>query len=119
LPTLVKDRIQTASPCITPHANNEHPRVIPNAIHLGLPLIDGRGRKLTGMTEADSPTRIILVPSFAQTGIVVLLCLETLECRTVGFEVPDWVGSVAGEGGREEVKGAEAEADGGPDVKMQ
>ncbi|CAD6578096.1 MAG: hypothetical protein TREMPRED_002110 [Tremellales sp. Tagirdzhanova-0007] len=41
--------------------------------------------------ETDSPTRIILVPSFAKTGLVVLLCLETLECKTVGFEVPTWV----------------------------
>ena len=49
-----------------------------------------------GAVEPESPTRIILVPSFAKTGIVVLLCLETLECKTVGFEVPDWIGEMNG-----------------------
>ncbi|RXK39940.1 DNA polymerase delta subunit 2 [Tremella mesenterica] len=42
----------------------------------------------------DSPTRIILVPGFVKTGQVVLLCLETLECKTVEFEVPTWVGEM-------------------------
>lgn len=42
--------------------------------------------------DADSPTRIILVPSFAKTGVVVLVCLETLETKTVGFEAPGWKG---------------------------
>ncbi|KAK4687131.1 DNA polymerase delta subunit 2, partial [Tremellales sp. Uapishka_1] len=44
-----------------------------------------------------APTRIVLIPSFAETGIVVLLCLETLECKTVGFEIPTWVGEAAKE----------------------
>ena len=51
---------------------------------------------LADQSDADSPTRIILVPSFAKTGQVVLLCLETLECRTVDFEVPAWSGEVNG-----------------------
>ena len=54
------------------------------------------GSALTILVEADSQTRIILVPSFAKTGMVVLLCLETLECRTIGFEVPSWVGEMNG-----------------------
>jgi DNA polymerase delta subunit 2 len=33
-----------------------------------------------------------MVPSFAKTGQAVLLCLETLECKTVEFEVPLWDG---------------------------
>lgn len=40
----------------------------------------------------EDPTRIILVPSFAKTGVVVLVCLETLEVKTVGFEAPGWKG---------------------------
>jgi len=59
--------------------------------------------------EPDSPTRIILIPSFAKTGVVVLLCLETLECKTVGFEVPSWIGEMNGHG----------EDDGDGDVKIE
>lgn len=46
--------------------------------------------------DPDAPTRIVLLPSFAKTGQIVLVCLETLECKTVGFEVPAWVGEVDG-----------------------
>nr|XP_019043001.1 DNA polymerase delta subunit 2 [Kwoniella bestiolae CBS 10118]OCF21931.1 DNA polymerase delta subunit 2 [Kwoniella bestiolae CBS 10118] len=42
--------------------------------------------------DPDSPTRIILLPSFAQTGVLSLVCLETLECKTINFEVPAWIG---------------------------
>jgi DNA polymerase delta subunit 2 len=42
---------------------------------------------------SDDPTRIVLLPSFATTGTVALVCLETLEVRTVEFEVPEWEGS--------------------------
>lgn len=42
--------------------------------------------------DEDEPTRVILIPSFVKTGLVVLVCLETLECKTVGFEIPSWVG---------------------------
>lgn len=41
------------------------------------------------------PTRIILLPSFAQTGTIALVCLETLEVKTVTFEVPHWEGDKA------------------------
>ncbi|CAK9780848.1 unnamed protein product [Cutaneotrichosporon oleaginosum] len=40
----------------------------------------------------DGTTRLVLLPSFAQTGTVALVCLETLEVQTVTFEVPQWVG---------------------------
>ncbi|ORX39674.1 DNA polymerase alpha/epsilon subunit B-domain-containing protein [Kockovaella imperatae] len=46
----------------------------------------------TTVVGDDSPTRIILVPSFAKTGQIVVCCLETLETKTIGFEVPDWEG---------------------------
>ncbi|WWC69696.1 uncharacterized protein I206_103639 [Kwoniella pini CBS 10737] len=42
--------------------------------------------------DEDSPTRIVLLPSFAQTGVLALVCLETLECKTINFEVPTWIG---------------------------
>ncbi|KAK8870000.1 hypothetical protein IAR55_000570 [Kwoniella newhampshirensis] len=45
--------------------------------------------------ESDSPTRIVLLPSFAKSGTVALVCLETLECKTINFEVPVWVGEKA------------------------
>jgi DNA polymerase delta subunit 2 len=61
--------------------------------------------------DADAPTRIILLPSFAKTGQVALLCLETLECKTVEFEVPTWVGEANGHG----VGGMKEEGD----VKME
>ncbi|WOO81490.1 DNA polymerase delta small subunit [Vanrija pseudolonga] len=41
-----------------------------------------------------APTRIILLPSFAETGTVALVCLETLEVKTIAFEVPSWAGDV-------------------------
>ncbi|WVQ78160.1 hypothetical protein IAT38_000241 [Cryptococcus sp. DSM 104549] len=41
---------------------------------------------------SDAPTRIVLLPSFAKTGTVALVCLETMECKTINFEVPSWVG---------------------------
>ncbi len=31
-------------------------------------------------------------PVVRQDGQVVLLCLETLECKSIGFEVPSWDG---------------------------
>lgn len=52
------------------------------------------GTQLTELDDA-APTRIVLIPSFAKTGQVVLLCLETLECKAVGFEVPSWDGDEA------------------------
>lgn len=48
------------------------------------------------MIDEDAPTRLILVPSFVKTGLIVLVCLETLECRTVGFEIPSWAGESNG-----------------------
>ncbi|BEJ16257.1 hypothetical protein CspHIS471_0508620 [Cutaneotrichosporon sp. HIS471] len=42
----------------------------------------------------DEPTRVILLPSFAQTGTLALVCLETLEVKTVTFEVPQWAGDM-------------------------
>lgn len=44
----------------------------------------------------ESPTRIILLPSFVKTGTVALVCLETLECRTIEIEIPSWVGESNG-----------------------
>lgn len=41
-----------------------------------------------------APTRIILLPSFAETGTVAFVCLETLEVKTIAFEVPSWAGDV-------------------------
>jgi DNA polymerase delta subunit 2 len=38
------------------------------------------------------------VPSFAKTGVVVLVCLETLEVKTVGFEAPGWKGEAGTDG---------------------
>lgn len=58
---------------------------------------------VTHAVDLDSPTRIVLLPSFAQTGILALVCLETLECKTINFEVPTWVGDelIANENGAE------------------
>jgi DNA polymerase delta subunit 2 len=64
------------------------------------------------MIDPSDPTRIVLLPSFAQTGTLALVCLETLECRTVEFEVPVWEGEVNGH-----VKG-ETNGD-GADIKME
>ncbi|OWZ59501.1 DNA polymerase delta subunit 2 [Cryptococcus neoformans c45] len=48
--------------------------------------------------DEDAPTRLILLSSFAKTGVLAFVCLETLECRTLEFEAPMWVGeTVAGE----------------------
>ena len=55
--------------------------------------------------DASSPTRLVLVPSFIKTGLVALVCLETLEVRTVGFEAPSWDGDV---NGRDDVEMADA-----------
>lgn len=44
------------------------------------------------MSDEDAPTRIVLIPSFVKTGLIALVCLETLECKTVGFEIPTWAG---------------------------
>jgi DNA polymerase delta subunit 2 len=49
--------------------------------------------------DTGEETRIIMVPSFVQTGQIVLVCLETLECKTVGFEVPLWAGDAVEENG--------------------
>jgi len=54
----------------------------------------------------------VLLPSFAQTGTLALVCLETLECKTVEFEVPVWAGEINGHV-KEEVDGE------GADVKME
>ncbi|GMK55458.1 hypothetical protein CspeluHIS016_0205140 [Cutaneotrichosporon spelunceum] len=48
----------------------------------------------TELVGDDDPTRVILLPSFAETGTVALVCLETLEVKTVTFEVPQWAGDV-------------------------
>jgi DNA polymerase delta subunit 2 len=45
-----------------------------------------------------------MIPSFAKTGQVALVCLETLECKMVGFEVPGWIGDSREEGEEEDVK---------------
>ncbi|WVO17005.1 hypothetical protein L204_104691 [Cryptococcus depauperatus] len=45
--------------------------------------------------DNDDPTRLILLPSFAQTGTLALVCLETLECKVLSFEVPTWAGDLA------------------------
>jgi DNA polymerase delta subunit 2 len=34
------------------------------------------------------------VPSFIKTGLVALVCLETLEVKTLGFEAPSWDGEM-------------------------
>ena len=50
----------------------------------------------TGLTvDEDAPTRIVLLPSFVETGMIALVCLETLECKTVGFEIPTWAGDAS------------------------
>lgn len=49
----------------------------------------------TAIVGGDDPTRIVLLPNFATTGTVALVCLETLEIKTVNFEVPAWIGDVA------------------------
>ncbi len=46
----------------------------------------------TDLVGEDEQTRLILLPSFAQTGTLALVCLETLEVKTVTFEVPQWAG---------------------------
>lgn len=47
----------------------------------------------TCVVGGDEQTRIVLLPSFATTGTVALVCLETLEIKTVEFEVPQWAGA--------------------------
>lgn len=43
-------------------------------------------------TESGELTRIILLPKFAETGLVALVNIasETLECKTVQISVPEW-----------------------------
>lgn len=64
--------------------------------------------ELTVDADDSDPTRIVLLPSFAKTGTLALVCLETLECKTVEFEVPVWGG---------QTNGTHKEEDG--DVKME
>lgn len=45
--------------------------------------------------DKDEPTRIILLPAFSETGTVAMVCLETLEVKTVTIETPVWAGEVA------------------------
>lgn len=40
----------------------------------------------------DQPTRIILLPKFSQSGTLVLVHTETLEVRTIEFDIPAWKG---------------------------
>lgn len=47
----------------------------------------------TGLVgDSDSPTRIVMLPSFSETGTIALVCLETLQCKTVTIEAPVWAG---------------------------
>lgn len=48
----------------------------------------------TALVGDEDKTRIVMLPSFAATGTVALVCLETLEVKTVAFEVPPWIGEV-------------------------
>lgn len=48
----------------------------------------------TALVGNEDKTRIVMLPSFAATGTVALVCLETLEVKTVAFEVPPWIGEV-------------------------
>ena len=48
------------------------------------------GKQSADIVDTDHPTRLVLVPSFIKTGVVALVCLETLEVRTIGFEAPSW-----------------------------
>jgi len=60
------------------------------------------------LVDENDQTRIVLLPSFAETGTLALVCLETLECKTVEFEVPVWAGEINGHVKEE-----------GEDVKME
>lgn len=51
----------------------------------------------TALVGDEDKTRIVMLPSFAATGTVALVCLETLEVKTVSFEVPPWIGEVKAE----------------------
>lgn len=48
--------------------------------------------------DDDAQTRIVMLPSFVKSGLIALVCLETLECKTIGFEIPTWMGEMNGEG---------------------
>jgi hypothetical protein len=41
---------------------------------------------------SSSPTRIIILPRFSETGIIALIDIAspTLECKTVNFGIPEW-----------------------------
>lgn len=43
-------------------------------------------------TESDAPTRIVLLPRFAETGLVTLINIASrnLECKTVSIGIPEW-----------------------------
>ncbi|KAL7422155.1 DNA polymerase delta small subunit Cdc1 [Cryptotrichosporon argae] len=65
--------------------------VVGNQPEFETALVGGDADGQRGDTHTDK-TRIVMLPSFAETGLVALVCLETLECRTINFEVPAWIG---------------------------
>lgn len=50
------------------------------------------GSSLSSLADPASPTRIVLIPRFSETGLVVLLNLSspTLEACTVQLGAPEW-----------------------------
>lgn len=48
----------------------------------------------TALVGDEEKTRIVMLPSFAATGTVALVCLETMEVKTTVFEVPAWAGEM-------------------------
>lgn len=47
---------------------------------------------LVTSTDDTTPTRIVLLPSFAESGTVALINIASpnLECRTISFGIPEW-----------------------------
>jgi hypothetical protein len=47
---------------------------------------------LNRLADPAAPTRIVLLPRFADTGIVTLINIDspTLECKTVTIGIPEW-----------------------------
>jgi hypothetical protein len=61
-------------------------------------------------TESDAPTRIVLLPRFAETGLVTLINIASrnLECKTVSIGIPEWDKKTKVELSEEEVEAERA-----------
>lgn len=76
----------TADPFILPHRPDLY--FAGNCDKFETRLVDGIGDEIakSGLAHGNSFTRLVCVPSFAKTGQVVLVKLQSLECEVVSFD---------------------------------